>query len=76
MLPHSCFNSNSCVFLGLFKIFESATSWHEVVERILGIDSHLNCIAFFVDFLLLLGKGHATGDHQLPLYKVITRDHL
>ena len=76
MLPNSCFNSNSCIFLRLFEIFKSATSWHEIIERILCVYSHLNCIAFLVDFLLFFGEGHATGDHQLPLHKIITRDHL
>ena len=76
MFSHSCFNSNSCVFLGLFEIFESAASWHEIVERILSVYSHLNGIAFLVYLLLFLGKGHTTGHHQLPLHKIIARNHL
>lgn len=76
VLSDSGFNSGPIGLLWLFEELQSAVAWQEIVERIFGINSDLNCIALLSDFLLLLGKWEATGNQKLPFHKVKSSDHL
>lgn len=75
VLSDSGLNSYTIGLFGFFEILELAVVGKEVIKRVFRVNSDLDCVAFFLNLVLFLGKRESTCHQQLPLHEVKPRNH-